>query len=321
MTRPRSLRQNITLRSLTRFAWLSIVAAVVTITLKSGAYVITGSVGLLSDALESIVNLVAAVGALIALSIATRAPDENHAYGYSKVEYFSSGLEGMLILVAAVTIIATASSRLIHPAGLNAVGLGVAVAVAASVINLVVAMRLLPVASHYRSITLEADARHLLTDVWTSAGVVVGIAAVALTGWERLDPVIALAVAVNIVWTGVGLVRRSARGLMDAALPSEERLAIQAIMARYERSEGIQIHALRTREAGAHRFMSVRVLVPGGWSVDRGHGLLESIEYDIRAAVPSITVFTHLESLDDPASWDDTTLVRRPAHDDAESLV
>jgi cation diffusion facilitator family transporter len=305
--------------TLTRFAWLSILAAVLTITLKALAYVLTGSVGLLSDALESVVNLVAAIAALIALTVAIRAPDEEHAYGHSKAEYFSSGLEGLLILIAAVSIVVTAIPRVLHPTGLNAVGLGIGVSIVASLINLGVAWQLFQAGKRYHSITLEANARHLLTDVWTSVGVLVAVAAVALTGWDRLDPIIALVVALNIVWTGVGLVRRSASGLMDAALPEDERATIQRILDRYEREEDIEFHGLRTRQAGAHRFMSVHVLVPGDWSVDRGHELLESIERDIRAAVPSITVFTHLESLDDPASWDDATLLRQSAEQDVEA--
>jgi len=297
-------------RSLTRFAWLSIVAAVLTIALKAGAYFITGSVGLLSDALESLVNLVAALGALVALTVAEREPDEERAFGYEKAEYFASGLEGALVLVAAVGIVVTAVPRLLRPEQVSEVGWGLAVSTLASLVNLGVAWRLFRAGREHRSITLEADARHLMTDVWTSAGVIVGVAAVALTGWLWLDPLIALAVAANIVWTGAGLVRRSALGLLDTALPPAERAAIEAILSRYAQERGIQWHALRTRQAGRRRFVSVHILVPGNWTVHEGHALLEAIEADIRAALPTTTVFTHLESLDDPASWLDTALDR-----------
>jgi cation diffusion facilitator family transporter len=267
-------------------------------------------VGLLSDALESGVNLVAAIAALIALTVAEREPDEEHAYGYEKAEYFSSGLEGALIIAAAVGIVVAAVRRLLEPQPLGDVGLGLVVSAVASLINLAVGWRLLRAAREHRSITLEADARHLFTDVWTSAGVIVGVGLVALTGWARLDPLIALAVAANIVWTGVGLLRRSAKGLLDVALPPEERAAIQALLDRYAETEGIQWHALRTRQAGRRRFVAVHILVPGDWTVDRGHRLLEAIERDLRVMLPRTTVFTHLESLDDPASWEDTALDR-----------
>ena len=298
--------------SLTHFAWLSIAAAVATIGLKTGAYLLTGSVGLLSDALESLVNLVAGIGALIALTIVERAPDEEHAYGYEKAEYFSSGLEGAMIFVAAVSIIAMAIPRLLAPRPLDEVGWGLAISILASLLNGVVAWRLFRAARQHRSITLEADARHLLTDVWTSAGVIVGVGVVWLTGWDRLDPLIALGVAVNIIMTGVDLVRRSAKGLLDVAVPAEERAAIQAVLNRYERERGIQWHALRTREAGRRHFISVHILVPGDWTVHQGHQFLEEIEADLRATSPLTTVFTHLESLDDPASWDDMRLDRVP---------
>ena len=297
-------------RSLTRFAWLSIVAAVLTIGLKAGAYFITGSVGLLSDALESLVNLVAALGALVALTVLEREPDEERAFGYEKVEYFASGLEGALVLGAAVGIVVTAVPRLLRPEHVSEVGWGLVVSTVASLVNLGVAWRLFRAGREYRSITLEADARHLMTDVWTSAGVIVGVAAVALTGWLWLDPLIALAVAANIVWTGAGLVRRSALGLLDTALPPAERAAIEAILSRYAAERGIQWHALRTRQAGRRRFVSVHILVPGNWTVHEGHALLEAIEADLRAALPTTTVFTHLESLDDPASWLDMELDR-----------
>ena len=295
--------------SLTRFAWLSIAAALATIALKATAYYITGSVGLLSDALESVVNLVAALMALAMLAVAARPPDEMHAFGYSKAEYFSSGLEGALILLAAVGIVWTAIQRLITPRALEQVGIGLAVSILAAILNFVVARLLLAAAGRYRSITLEADAHHLMTDVWTSVGVVVGVAVVVLTGLNRLDPIIAIIVAINILWTGVKLLRRSVLGLLDARLPAAEHGAILQVLSKYER-EGVHYHALRTRYAGTRSFISFHVLVPGDWTVQRGHDLLEQVEHDIRAAVPRATVFTHLEPIGDPAAFQDISLDR-----------
>jgi cation diffusion facilitator family transporter len=295
--------------SLTRFAWLSIAAAIVTIVLKTAAYYLTGSVGLLSDALESVVNLIGGMMALAMLTIAARPADEDHAYGHSKAEYFSSGVEGALILVAALSIAFTAVPRLIHPKELQQVGVGLSVSVVASLVNLGVALLLLRVGKKNHSITLEANAHHLLTDVWTSAGVLAGVAAVVLTGWLWLDPVVALLVAANIVWTGSHIVWRSVSGLMDLALPAEDLAAIRRILDSYQ-GEEVKFHALLTRQAGARKFVSVHVLVPGGWTVYDGHNLLEKIEQDIRSALPNSTVFTHLEALEDPASWEDVTLDR-----------
>jgi cation diffusion facilitator family transporter len=299
-------------RFLTKFAWLSVAAAVATIGLKTAAYLLTGSVGLLSDALESLVNLVGALMALAMLTVAARPPDEDHPHGHTKAEYFSSVVEGSLIVLAAVSIAIAATQRLLNPRPLEQIGLGLAVSVVASIINLVVAITLLRAGKRNHSISLEANAHHLFTDVWTSAGVVVGVGAVALTGWQRLDPIVALIVAGNIVWTGVGIMRQSVSGLMDTALPPEEQRAVTAVLERYEQS-GVQFHALRTRQSGPRRFVSVHILVPGEWTVLRGHQLLERIEAEIRGAVPGVTVLTHLEALDDPASWEDVTLDREPA--------
>lgn len=301
--------------NLTRYAWLSIGAAALTIGLKAGAYLVTGSVGLLSDALESLVNLVAAVVALAVLTVAARPPDDDHAYGHDKAEYFSSGVEGGLILIAAASIGYTAIGRLFNPQPLESVGLGLGISVVASLVNLVVARILLQAGRQHRSITLEADAQHLMTDVWTSVGVVLGVAAVWLTGWERLDPIIALIVAANIVWSGVRLIQRSVLGLLDTALPAEDRRVVARILTEYAEREGVQFHALRTRQAGARRFVSLHVLVPGSWSVQRGHLLLEQIEEAIRHALPGTTVFTHLEPLEDPASFADQTLDREMAYE------
>jgi cation diffusion facilitator family transporter len=297
-------------RSLTRFAWLTIAAAIITIALKAGAYLLTGSVGLLSDALESIVNLVAGVAALVALTVSEWAPDDEHAYGHTKAEYFSGGLEGLLILGAAGAIVWTAVERFLNPVPLEQVGWGLVVSTLASVVNGVVAWWLFRAAARYRSITLRANAKHLVTDIWTSVGVIVAVALVALTGWTRFDPVIAVIVAINIAWAGAMLVRQAAHGLLDTALPEDEHARIEAVLQRYRQEHGIRTHALRTREAGTRRFMSVHVLVPGEWTVQRGHELLEELERDLRAQLPALTVFTHLEPLEDAVSWDDTTLDR-----------
>lgn len=297
-------------QSLTRFAWLSIAAALVTMALKAFAYWLTGSVGLLSDAMESLVNLAGAVMALAMLSVAARPPDEDHAYGHGKAEYFSAGAEGAMIVIAAVSIAVAAVDRLLHPQPLEKVGIGLAVSVGASLVNLAVALILRRAARTHRSATLSASSHHLLTDVWTSAGVLVGVGAVALTGWLVLDPVVALAVAVNIVFTGARILRDSVAGLMDAALPPNELALLRELLDGYT-AEGIDYHALRTRQSGARRFVSVHVLVPPEWTVQQGHDLLERIEADVRRALPPVTVDTHLEPLGDPAAMSDQELHRR----------
>lgn len=294
---------------LPRFAWLSALAAVVTIALKSGAWALTGSVGLLSDAMESFVNLAGAILALVVLTVAARPADEDHPYGHGKAEYFSSGVEGALILLAAVGIAFTAVQRLLAPRPIEQIGIGLAVSIVAAIVNLGVALVLMKAGKANHSITLEANAHHLLTDVWTSVGVVGGVAAVALTGWHWIDPVVALLVAANIVRTGFAIVRRSVLGLMDTALSQDEQAALRVALAPHI-LEPVQVHALRSRQAGARRFISMHVLVPGEWTVHRGHQLLETIEADIRAVIPNASVLTHLESLDDPASWDDVALDR-----------
>ncbi|HSB01627.1 MAG TPA: cation diffusion facilitator family transporter [Anaerolineales bacterium] len=304
--------------ALTRFAWLSIAAAILTIGLKAIAYQLTGSVGLLSDALESFVNLAGALMALAMLTIAARPADEGHLYGHSKAEYFSSGAEGMLIFVAAVSIGIAAIQRLITPKPLEQIGFGIVVSIVASFVNLAVALVLRRAGRQYNSITLEANARHLMTDVWTSAGVLVGVGAVALTSWERLDPIVALVVAGNIIWSGFQIVRNSVLGLMDSALPVEEQITLQKVLEQHLQT-GVEYHALRTRQSGARRFISLHVLVPGAWTVQRGHQLLDRIEADIRHALPTAVVFTHLESLNDPASWDDMALDRAVAPTPSQS--
>ncbi|MBK7897626.1 MAG: cation diffusion facilitator family transporter [Candidatus Promineifilaceae bacterium] len=294
---------------LTRFAWLSIATAVFTIGLKAVAYWLTGSVGLLSDALESGVNLVTAVFALIILTIAAQPPDQEHEYGHSKAEYFAGGMEGSLILFAALAIGYTAVQRLLTPQPLEQIGIGLLVSVVAALGNGFTAMVLLRVGRQHHSLTLTANARHLLTDVWTSGGVIVGVVAVWWTGWQWLDPVLALLVALHIVRTGVGLVKTAVNGLMDTALPAAELAQVRTILDSYASGE-VQYHALRTRQSGAYRFVSVHVQVPGAWSVQRGHTLLEAIERDLRRALAPVSVFTHLEPVDDPVSWEDISLHR-----------
>ena len=296
--------------SLTKFAWLSIAAAVSTIALKTGAYVLTGSVGLLSDAIESVVNLAGAVMALIMLSIAARPADESHVYGHSKAEYFASITEGLLILAAAAGIIGTAVQRLIQPREIEQLGTGLVVSVVASLINFSVARILLYQGRQRRSITLEADAHHLMTDVWTSVGVIGGVALAGITGWVRLDPIVAILVALNIVWTGIQLVRRSVIGLMDGSLPENEQELIQQVMEKY-RSKNVSFHAIRTRQAAARRFVSVHMLVAGDTTVHDAHHIAEDFESDIRSILGgAVTVFTHLEPLEDEISMDDLHLDR-----------
>ena len=292
-----------------KFALLSIAAALATIALKMLAWWLTESVGLLSDALESGVNLAGATAMLAMLIIAARPADDEHAFGYSKAEYFASGFEGTLILIAAFAIAATAIERLLNPRPLEHIGSGLAVSVAAALINYAVARRLFEAGQLYQSIALEADARHLMTDVWTSVGVIAGVGAVVLTGWQHLDPLIALAVAAHILWAGFSLMKRSALGLLDRALPAGERATLERLLDRY-RAKGIDFHALRTRQAGARSFVSMHVLVPGDWSVTHGHDLMEEIEDEIRAVLPGASVFTHLEPLEHPASYRDIHLDR-----------
>ncbi|MFA6119775.1 MAG: cation diffusion facilitator family transporter [Sideroxydans sp.] len=293
--------------NLQRYAWLSIAAAVATILLKGIAWWLTGSVGLLSDALESFVNLAGALMALAMLSLAASPADKKHAYGHGKAEYFSSAFEGFLILLAAVSIAYTAIDRFLHPQEIEAVGVGLLVSVVASLINLFAARELLKAGRAHNSITLEADAKHLMTDVWTSVGVIIGVGLVWLSGWLWLDPLIALLVAANIVWTGWHLMSRSASGLMDAAIPEEQIAAIETVLERY-RLQGLDFHALRTRQAGRQAFISLHVLVPGEWTVQRGHDVVEDIETDIRSGVPFSHLTTHLEPIEDPASHADQGL-------------
>jgi cation diffusion facilitator family transporter len=294
-------------RSAKYYGYLSIAGAIATIALKLGAYLLTNSVGFLSDALESGVNLVAAIAAVWAITYAAKPPDAEHTYGHSKAEYFASGFEGALILVAALGIAIAAIPRLINPQPLEQLGLGLVLSLIAAAINGAIAMILLKASKRLRSITLRADAHHLLTDVWTSFGVLVGIGLVALTGWQILDPILALLVAVNILWTGIKLITESGSALLDAALPADELEVINQILSNYDRQQ-IQFHAIRTRVAGVKRFVNFHVLVPGAWSIQSGHDLCEEVETAIAQALPNTIVFTHLEPLEDPKSWTDQDL-------------
>ncbi|MEI2776714.1 MAG: cation diffusion facilitator family transporter [Tetrasphaera sp.] len=289
--------------NLTRYAWLSIAAAVATIALKFGAYLLTGSVGLLSDAAESIVNLVAAFVALLALHVAARPPDSDHHFGHAKAEYFSAVVEGLMIFLAAIFILLTSVERFLNPAPLENVGVGLGISVAASVLNGVVALVLLRAGRTHNSITLIADGKHLLTDVWTSVGVVAGVLLVALSGWERLDPIVAFAVGCNIIWTGWHLIRQSVDGLMDKALDAEREAEVRAVLDRFTTDE-VSYHGLRTREAGHHVFGSLHVLVPGAWSVQQGHDLLEDIEEALRSGHPQLEINIHLEPREDPRAYE-----------------
>lgn len=294
---------------LTRYAWLSIATAVLTIGLKTAAYWLTGSVGLLSDALESGINLAAAGMALITLIIAAQPPDDEHTYGHDKAEYFAGGVVGTLVVVAAVTIGVTAVYSLFDPQPIEQIGLGLAISVLASLFNLITARILINAGDQHDSMTLSADGRHLMADVWTSVGVVVGVTGVALTGWYIFDPLIALVVAVHILRSGLTLVSQAVGGLMDQALPAHEMQRVEKILDSYQ-DQGVAYHALRSRRSGARRFVSVHIQVPGAWTVQQGHTLLEAIEADLRSELPALSVFTHLEPVEDPASWQDISLHR-----------
>lgn len=295
---------------LEKYAWLSIAAAIATIGLKMAAWGFTGSVGFLSDALESLVNLAAAVLALSMLRLAASPPDKEHPYGRSKAEYFSAGIEGALIALAAGGIVWAALPRLLEPQPIDAPLLGMALTAAATAVNLVVGLLLIRAGKREDSITLEADGKHLMTDVWTSAGVVVGVALAAWTGWYVLDPLIGLAVAVHILWEGFGLVRRSVSGLLDESISAADQHEINKLFTEYSKRYGVSFHALRTRQAGARRFISFHLLVPDEWTVSHAHKLSEEIESRVRSMVPNAYVITHIEPISDPASYDDQGIDR-----------
>jgi cation diffusion facilitator family transporter len=297
-------------RTLERYAWLSVAAALATMALKTAAWAVTDSVGLLSDALESLINLAAALLALSMLRLAARPPDAAHPYGRYKAEYFASGIEGALIVLAAASIAWAAVPRLFDPRPIAAPWLGIGINAAASALNLGCGLALISAGRRLHSIALEADGHHLMTDVWTSTGVIAGVALVALTGWMVLDPVVALAVAAHIVWTGFALMSRSFSGLMDAAIPEAERAEIEKIFAEYRRRYGVEFHALLTRQAGARRFVSFHLLVPDAWTVEHAHRLSEEIEERIRSLVPNAITLTHIEPISQPSSYDDIRLER-----------
>ena len=290
--------------TLKRYAWLSIAAALVTMGLKAGAYLLTGSVGLLSDALESLVNLAGAIMVLSMLSVAARPADDNHTYGHSKAEYFSSGFEGSLILIAAASIIYTAVKRLIDPQPLEQLGIGLVVLFLASMVNLGVSLVLKRAGKRHNAVSLTANSHHLMTDVWTSGGVLVGVGLVALTNWQPLDSIVAILAAINILWTGYSIVRDSAYGLMDTALLQEDLDLIDGVLDKYK-CQGVEFHAVRTRQSGSSKFINMHVLVPNEWTVEHGHALLNQIEGELKEHLPNSNIFTHLEPLHDPTSYTD----------------
>ncbi|MGI9588520.1 MAG: cation diffusion facilitator family transporter [Dietzia maris] len=294
--------------TLKKFAWLSVATAIVTIVLKIAAWWVTGSVGLLSDAAESVVNLVAAVIALGAITVAERPADDDHQYGHSKAEYFSAGVEGAMIFVAAAFILVVSVERLINPEPLEALGIGLAISVGAAVINGVVGVALVRAGTRHRSLTLKADGKHLVPAVITSVGVVAGLALAWATGWEVLDPIVAIGVGLNILFIGYRLVHESGMGLMDATLPDEDNRAIEEVLERHREPGRVDFHELRTRESGRWRFVEFHALVPGQWSVERGHDLVETVEQEIHAVLPSSHITTHLEPIEDERAYNDVHL-------------
>ncbi len=294
-------------QDLSRYGWLAVATALATIALKTSAWWVTGSVGLLSDAAESVVNLVAAIVALVALKVAAKPADKNHNFGHSKAEYFSAAVEGVMIFVAAAVIIVFAIQRFLAPRDLTDVGMGLVISLIAAAINGAVALVLIRAGRRYRSITLRADGRHLMTDLWTSVGVVLGVALVGLTGWNWLDPLVAIAVGINILWTGYGLIRESMDGLMDVSLPRQDNARIREILAAH-RHEGMDFHGVRTRESGARQFMEMHMLVPGLWTVQQGHDAMEDLIEEINREFPDLRVTGHLEPIEDPRSYEDMHL-------------
>ena len=283
---------------------MSIIVSVVVFGMKMAAWWATGSVGLLSDALESTVNIVAAVVALFALRTAMKPADAMHHFGRGKAEYFSASIEGFMILLAALIIVYTAIERIISPRDLEQIGWGLTISTVAAVINGGAALILLRAGKLHRSPVLVADGKHLMTDVWTSVGVIVGVGLVVVTGWNRLDGIVAMAVGLNIIVTGINLLRSSTAGLMDKALSDDDHLKIVNVLTKYE-SDEVKFHALQTREAGRQRFVSMHVLVPGAWTIQKGHDLSEELEAGIIAELPDTIITTHVEPLEDERSWAD----------------
>ena len=283
---------------------ISVAVAVATIALKASAWWVTGSVSLLSDALESLVNLAGASFALLMVTLAAQPPDEEHPYGHHKAEYFSSGFEGVMIVAAALAICAAALQRLFDPQPLEAVGLGLALSLVSSALNGALAFAMLRKAREHRSMALEADARHLVTDVWTSIGVVAGLVAVQLSGWLWIDPLVAIAVALNILREGVSLVRRSADGLMDQALEPEVRAEIERTLDVF-RHQAIRFDHVHTRRAGQRRFVDLHMHMPSGWTLGRAAALRTSVEQALMSAVPGLRASIQLLPMDVEAHFGD----------------
>ena len=290
-------------RVLVRLMLLSIAAAVVTIVLKVSAAVVTGSVGFLSDAMESGVNLVAALVGLWAVRLAARPADLSHHFGHGKAEYLSAAVEGGLIFVAATAIVWTSVNRLLDPVPIEQPGIGLGLSLIAALVNLAVGATLVRAGRRWRSIAVEADGRHLLTDVVTSVGVLVGIGLVAIFDWYILDPIVALLVGVNILFTGYGLLRRSVTGLLDASIPADQIERVEHVLDEFRRREPVDFHALRSRESGRQRFIYMHLLVPDDWTVKRGYGLASEVSSAIDTALPGAHTFMHIEPITDPSSY------------------
>lgn len=297
-------------RSLSKYAWVSVFAAIVTIGLKISVYLYTNSVSFLSDALESFINLAVAILAVWIIKVSERPPDDDHEFGHDKAAYFSSGTEGTLILLASIGIVVAAIPRLFAPQPITNIGIGLALSAIAAAINCWVGLLLIKVGKENDSIVLEADGRHLMTDVWTSVGIFIAIGIVGFTDWIILDPIIALVVAVSIGWTGYKLIRRSVLGLMDTVIDEESAEKATEILEDYRQAYGIDFHAFRTRKSGARKFIYFHLLVPDDWTVKRGHDLAEEIELKMLDKIPYSAIFVHLEPLEDPASFEDIKLFR-----------
>lgn len=291
-------------KSIAKIMWISIVASVITIGLKWYAFLLTGSVGFMSDALESGINLLAAIVAFYSLAVAARPADKEHPFGHDKAEYFSSLAEGVLIVIAAFGIAYAAINRMYHPQPLESLDFGMLLSVAATLVNFVTARILLYFSRKHNSITIEADAHHLMTDVWTTVGIIAGIFLVKLTGWQLIDPIMAILVAISIVYTGIKLIIRSMDGLMDSQLSEKEMVQIREVLDRYK-SEDVDYHALYTRRASAKQFITFHLLFPGEYTVHKAHELTKQIEYDIKTQLPYSDVFIHVEPLNDPDAFDD----------------
>jgi cation diffusion facilitator family transporter len=291
-------------KSIAKIMWISIAASVLTIGLKWLAYSTTGSVGFLSDALESGINLLAGLVAFYSLIVAARPADKEHPFGHDKAEYFSSLAEGVLIVIAAFGIAYAAINRMYHPRPLEALDYGMLLSVAATTINFITARILLYFSKKHNSITIEADAHHLMTDVWTTIGIIVGIFLVKITGWQALDPIMAILVAISIVYTGIKLIIRSMDGLMDSRLSEKEMILIREVLDRYK-SEDLDYHALYTRRASSKQFIRFHLLFPGDFTVHKAHEVTKQIEKEINDLLPYSDVFIHVEPLNDPDSFDD----------------